>query len=93
MSRSCTRSRDPSTTNLLELDALEAGSESEELPVVDAIGKLECIVLCLFVVLSALVIAKMAIRDWFHLWEPCTPSTIISKHEFCMNVTLLGVGG
>ena len=92
MSRSFFRSRDSSTTELLELDALEAGSESGELPAVDAIGLIECIVLCVFVVLAALVIAKMAIRDWFHIWEPCTPSTIISKHEFCMNITTLVSG-
>lgn len=60
---------------------------------VDAIGRVEFVTLCLFVVLSALVIAKMALRDWFHDWEPCTASTIISKHEFCMNITTLLSGG
>jgi len=53
----------------------------------EAIGRLEFTALCAFIIMSAFVIAKMAWRDWFHIWEPCTENTIIAKHEFCFNIT------
>ena len=52
-----------------------------------AVGRCEVAALCLFLILALSVIVKMAYRDVSHKWEPCVASTLLSKHEFCVNVT------
>ena len=52
-----------------------------------AVGRCEIAALLFFLTLALCVIVKMAVRDLRHSWEPCGAYTIISKHEFCVNVT------
>merc|ERR1712113_308069 len=50
-----------------------------------AVSAWDMYMLCILVLLGGFVITKMIVRDWQRNWEPCDPSTILSKHEFCVN--------
>ena len=40
------------------------------------------------VLLALIVIGQSAMRDIKHEWKPCAVNEILSKHKFCVNVTL-----
>lgn len=65
------------------LDSSRRGSEPEP----GAMGPFEQFMLAVIVVGVVFVLGKMALRDVLHQWTNCDANTVLSKHEYCTNVT------
>lgn len=65
------------------VDSSSGGSEPDP----GAMGPFEQFMLGVIVLGIVLVLGKMAIRDALHQWTNCDSNTVLSKHEYCTNVT------
>jgi len=89
-------SRDEVELELLEGTSRRDSSAASERPgrddppVLDAsvaFGPFEQFMLAVILIGIVIVMTKMAIRDYHHQWKNCDPDTVLSKHEYCFNVT------
>ena len=87
-------SRRPTAVNASEIESLRRRLDDEladtghvkESRALDAFDK---VAMALLAVLVFGVILKMALRDWNQQWEVCDPTTVLNKHEYCINSTRL----